>query len=107
MYTHVVGHAMGRARMYRHIPEGEKINIPPLLLGDQQLGTVVKNYYEDDNFCRNKQGELSLWHLHNLFTEANKQTYIDQFVDRAVNATDLTHNLYQDLSGHIPSWYLR
>ena len=97
---------MGRSRMFKHLPEGDRYGIPPILLGDQQLGAVVKAYYQDDNFNREKDGTLSMWKFHNLLTGANKQTYIDQFIDRAVNATDFTNELILDLSGVKNSWYM-
>jgi hypothetical protein len=97
---------MGRARMYKYLPEGEKSGIQPMLMGDQQLGMVVRNYYEDDNFSRREDGSISLWRMHNLLTGANKQTYIDQFLDRAVNATDFAVELTKDLTGNKQSWYL-
>jgi hypothetical protein len=97
---------IGRSRMYKHLPEGDKMSVAPMLLGDQQLGAVVKSYYQDDNFSREKDGAVSMWKFHNLLTGANKQTYIDQFIDRAVNATDFTKELMLDLSGAKSSWYM-
>jgi hypothetical protein len=97
---------IGRSRMYKHLPEGERLNIAPMLMGDQQLGSVVKSYYQDDNFSREKDGAISMWKFHNLLTGANKQTYIDQFLDRAVNATDFANELVMDLSGAKSSWYM-
>lgn len=97
---------IGRSRMYKHLPEGDKMSVAPMLLGDQQLGSVVKSYYQDDNFSREKDGAISMWKFHNLLTGANKQTYIDQFIDRAVNATDFNNELMLDLSGVKNSWYM-
>jgi hypothetical protein len=97
---------MGRARMFKHLPEGDSSGILPILLGDQQLGMVVKNYYEDYNFSRSRDGSISLWRMHNLLTGANKSTYIDQFLDRAVNATDFVVELTKDITGSKQSWYL-
>jgi hypothetical protein len=97
---------MGRCRMYKHLPEGDRLTIPAILLGDQQLGAVVRSYYLDDNFNRSSDGSVNMWKFHNLLTGANKQTYIDQFIDRAVNAHDFVHELSMDLAGYKNSWYL-
>lgn len=98
---------IGRCRMYNHLSGKQREGIPELLFGDQQLGAVVRDYYKDESFCRNEDGSISLWKLHNLFTEANKSSYIDSFLDRAVNATSLVEQLRQGLDGHSSSWYLQ
>lgn len=97
---------IGRARMYQHLPSSKKKDIPELLLGDQQLGTVVKDYYRDESFCRDANGDINLWRLYNLFTGANKSTYIDQFLDRSVNAYHFTAQLKDALEGKATSWFL-
>src|SRR5690606_5561792 len=76
---------IGRARMYQHIPTHQKKNLPELLFGDNLIGAVVKEYYNDDAFCREDDGSLNLWKLYNLFTSANKNSYIDGFVNRGLN----------------------
>jgi hypothetical protein len=98
---------LGRTRMYRYLPDKEKKDIPPILLGDQQISTVAKDYYKDPNFSKQKGGNLSLWRLYNLLTGANKATYIDQFLERAVNAHDFTDLIAQHKAGHGDFWYLR
>ncbi len=65
---------LGRCRMYNHLPFQLKSNIPSLLLGDTQLGMVCKDYYRDNSFCRDEQGNINLWRLYNLLTGANKST---------------------------------
>lgn len=97
---------VGRARMFKHLPERSKIDIPPILLGDQQLGTVVHDYYKDKNFGSPEGGSLSLWRLYNLLTGANKSTYIDSFLDRGVNATDFSQGIALHKQMKEPFWYL-
>ena len=97
---------IGKCRMFQHMPQGKKQNIKPVMLGDQQLGTVVRDYYKDKSFCRMADGTINLWRLYNLMTGANKSTYVDQFLDRSVNAYDLVEQVKWSLTGHKSSWYL-
>lgn len=97
---------LGRCRMYLHLPSTEKKLIPPLLYGDSQLTTVCKDYYRDAAFCKQENGDISLWKFYNLLTSANKSTYIDQFIDRSVNALDFAAQIQGALNGRASSWYL-
>lgn len=84
---------VGRCRMYLYMPKPDKQQLPKLDFGDSQLNQVVDGYYNDDNFSRNNDGTISLWNLYNLFTGANKSSYIDRFLERSVNAGDVVRNL--------------
>ncbi len=95
---------IGRCRMYKFLPEGA--NIAPLLFGDGQINTVCKDYYDDRTFSRSKDGSINLWSLYNLFTGANKSTYIDNFLDRSVNAFQLAQELKGALMNKSECWYL-
>lgn len=97
---------LGRCRMYLHLPSADKKSIPPLLYGDSQLTAVCKEYYKDPSFCKQDNGDISLWKLYNLLTSANKSTYIDQFLDRSVNALDFTLQVQDALQRRTTSWYL-
>ncbi|QMU28789.1 DUF3871 family protein [Adhaeribacter radiodurans] len=97
---------LGRCRMYPYLPAEEKKQIPALSYGDTQLGAVCKDYYKDASFCRQEDGNINLWRFYNLFTGVNKSTYIDQFLDRSVNAFDFTNKVQQALSGGSTSWFL-
>jgi hypothetical protein len=97
---------IGRARMFKHLPEKSKLEIPPILFGDQQLGAVVHDYYKDKNFGSAEGGSLSLWRLYNLLTGANKSTYIDAFLDRGVNASDFSNGIMKHKNKQEPFWYL-
>ncbi|KAA5548374.1 DUF3871 family protein [Adhaeribacter rhizoryzae] len=99
-------HLLGRCRMYHYLPGEEKKQIPSLLYGDQQLNAVCHDYYKDSSFCRQADGNINLWRLYNLFTGANKSTYIDQFLDRSVNALEFTIQVQQALDGGNTSWFL-
>ena len=97
---------IGRSRMYNFLPSTAKKNITPLLLGDTQLTNVVKDYYRDDSFCREDNGNINLWRLYNLFTSSNKTSYIDTFADRSVNAFQFVDELRSALSNKDENWFL-
>lgn len=84
---------VGRCRMYQYMPKSEKLGLPKLEFGDSQINQVVDGYYNDENFSRESDGSINLWNLYNLFTEANKSSYIDRFLERSVNAGDVIRNL--------------
>lgn len=97
---------IGRCRMYQHLPSNLKNDIPAMLMGDTQIGAVCKDFYKDESFCKNDDGSISLWKLYNLFTGANKSTYIDNFLDRSVNAYHFTEQIRFALQKQGYSWYL-
>jgi hypothetical protein len=97
---------VGRARMFRHMPDGSKQGITELGLGDAQLNAVCKDYYTDKSFCCNTDGSINLWRLYNLLTGANKSSYIDSFLDRSANALNLTNELMYALQNRSDCWYL-
>lgn len=97
---------VGRARMYRHMPEGAKQGITELGLGDAQLNAVCKDYYTDNSFCCNADGSINLWRLYNLLTGANKSSYIDSFLDRSANAFTLARELMAAIQNKVNCWYL-
>ena len=97
---------IGRCRMYQHLPSHLKGEIPQMLLGDTQIGTICKDFYKDESFCKNDDGSINLWRLYNLFTGANKSTYIDNFLDRSVNAFNFTDQIYYALHKNLYNWYL-
>lgn len=99
-------HLIGKARMYQHLPKDVQKDIPQLMFGDQQISSVVKDYYRDNSFCRDEQGNINLWRLYNLFTEANKSSYIDSFIDKAVNAYHFVEKIRWTIEEKSSNWYL-
>jgi len=98
---------IGRARLYHYLPKKEKVHIPELLLNDGQISTVAKDYYLDDSFCRANNGDINLWNVYNLFTGANKSSYIDSFLSRNVNAFDFSIGLTNVSKGNsVYQWFL-
>jgi hypothetical protein len=97
---------VGRCRMFNHLPQNLKKEVPELSFGDTQLSAVCKDYYRDDSFCKDTDGNINLWRLYNLFTNANKSTYIDSFADRSTSAFSFVYNLKQALQHQTYNWYL-
>ncbi len=100
-------HLVGRCRMYNYLPNDLKIDISPLLLSDTQLGAVVRDYYKDDSFCKDGEGNINLWKLYNLFTGSNKSSYIDTFLERSVNSFSFVQDLRSALDNRGQSWFLQ
>ena len=98
---------IGRARLYNYLPKEEKLQIPELLLNDGQISTVAKDYYLDDSFCRDENGDINMFNVFNLFTGANKSSYIDSFLSRNVNAFDFSKGMANAINGDSKHrWFL-
>ncbi len=98
---------LGRCRLYQYLPASQKKRLPELLLTDTQIGMVAQSYYKDENFGKGEDRALSLWKMYNLFTGSNKSSYIDNFLDRAENASVLTTGLAKALHGDEEyAWFL-
>ena len=98
---------LGKCRLYQYLPSSRKKQLPELLMTDTQVGLVAKSYLDDPDFGRDGKDTISLWKVFNLLTGANKSSYIDNFLDRAENATALTSGLCMALYGDPEySWFL-
>jgi hypothetical protein len=97
---------IGRCRMYPYVPKDIKKEIQPLEFVDTQLGSVVRDYYTDESFCREADGSINLWKLYNLFTGANKSSYIDTFLDRADNAYHFSGCIASAVEEQYQNWFL-
>ena len=98
---------LGKCRLYQYLPSSRKKQLPELLMTDTQVGLVAKSYLDDPDFGRDGNDTISLWKVFNLLTGANKSSYIDNFLDRAENATTLTSGLCMALYGDPEySWFL-
>lgn len=92
---------IGKVRLYQNLPQSRKKLLPEMLLTDTQINLVAKAYYQDNDFgVSDPAQELPLWNLYNLFTGANKSSYIDNFLERSLNATNLTSGIGQAISGN-------
>jgi hypothetical protein len=100
---------LGKSRLYQYLPVEQKKRLPQMLMTDTQIGLVAKAYYNDDNFALpENQNAVSMWNVYNLLTGANKSSYIDNFLDRSLNATQLTEGLNKALYGENEySWFIQ
>ncbi len=97
---------VGRARLYQNMPYRDKKDLPAFPLSDSQVNLVVKDYYTDKSFCRNDTGNLDLWKLYNLFTGANKMSYIDNFLDRGVGCQQFVNGLHEAIGMSKYHWFV-
>jgi len=97
---------IGRCKLYQYLPNITKKEIPVLSFGDYQINTIAKDYYVDQSFCKQENGSINLWKVYNLFTGANKSSYIDGFIPRSVNATSFVHELVESMDSGNDSWFL-
>ncbi|MCP2037332.1 DUF3871 family protein [Chryseobacterium sp. HSC-36S06] len=104
---HQFAQLLGKSRLYQHLPKSERMKIPELSFNDSHVNTMAKDYYEDQNFCRSSDGSINLWDVFNLFTQANKSSYIDTFLDRNLNAFEFSKGLQKTLNGNSDyHWFL-
>lgn len=97
---------LGRARLYNYLPNDTKKEIPPLLFSDTQINTIAKAYYNDENFPKEVDGAISLWNMYNLFTGANKSSYIDSFLLKGQNCTEFIGSISDALDKGEHHWFL-
>lgn len=97
---------LGKMRLYQCLPQGYQKSVPRLLITDTQINSVAKAYIQDENFG-GFGGDLSMWRFYNLLTGANKSNYIDSFLDRSLNATEVAQGINMALHGDERySWFI-
>lgn len=99
---------LGKCRLHQYLPKEHRQQIPVLQFNDTQLNHVAKDYFQDNSFARNEHGEIDLWKMYNLFTGANKSSYIDLFLQRGVNAYELATGIGNALTDKTSSyrWFI-
>lgn len=99
---------VGKTKLYQCLPPAKKKLLPNLDFTDSHINMVAKSYYQDDNFANKEiSGDINLWNVYNLFTGANKNSYIDNFLDRSVNATELIQGINNALYGDTKyKWFI-
>lgn len=97
---------LGRSRMYQYLPLSVKKSIIPIPINDSQVSSIAREYYQDKSFCRNDNGDINLWKLYNLFTGANKSSYIDTFLDRGAGCSNFIQSIVTHLESGTNSWYI-
>lgn len=97
---------IGRSRMYHFLPQKVKKEMPAMPLMDSQISTVTRDYYADESFCRSEDGMINLWQLFNLFTGANKSSYIDRYLERGVGSQRFVNGLKEALKSDSEHWFV-
>lgn len=98
MSEHQFCQILGKMRLYQTLPQGYQKAIPRMLLTDTQINNVAKSYVSDPNFS-GIGNDLNMWKFYNLLTGANKSSYIDSFLDRSLNATEMAVGINSALHG--------
>ncbi|RGE66515.1 DUF3871 family protein, partial [Bacteroides sp. AM56-10ce] len=98
---------LGRMRLYQSLPQSYQKDIPRMLFTDTQINNVARAYINDENFG-SLGSDLSMWEFFNLLTGACKtHSYIDSFLDRAVNATEIATGINAALHGDTKyKWFI-
>lgn len=68
----------------------------------------MQNYrlHSDENFG-SYGSDIDMWKFYNLLTGANKSSYIDSFLDRSFNATEVAQGINAALHGDDRySWFI-
>ena len=98
---HQFAQLIGKTRLYQCLPPAQKKLLPNLDFTDSHINLVAKSYYSDENFSKDeKESNINLWNVYNLFTGANKNSYIDNFLDRSLNASQLLEGINKALYGN-------
>jgi hypothetical protein len=99
-------HLLGRVKLYNAMPNKLKMGIPDMGLTDSQLSAVATDYFKDKSHARDENGNISIWNMYNLFTGANKNSYIDTFLDRNVKVFEGARHIQSVIENKTDSWYL-
>lgn len=89
---------VGRMRLYQALAPQQQRALPRLLITDSQINNCCKGFFSNPNFGA-KDNSISMWDFHNLLTESNKSSYIDTYLQRAVNATEVAVGINNALKG--------
>src|SRR5690554_5975755 len=99
-------HLIGKMKMYQYQSKDVKKQLFPLTITDTQINSIVKDYHSDRDFMKADNGSIHFWNLYNLFTEANKSTYIDVNLERNANAYEFIQYLSNYREYNLPNWFL-
>jgi hypothetical protein len=103
-------HVIGRLRLYQALPNTTKteLGLPNVILGDQAVNAAVRGYVDNPNFKKEDGIDLNLFQMLQLFNEAVKQTYLDRWLEKNQNCTDLVMGLERAMNGESQeyAWFL-
>lgn len=92
---------VGRMRLYQYLPSAQQKALPSLLIGDQAVNAMIKNYCDSGSTFgkREDQDSISMWQFCQLANEAIKATNIDKWLERNQNCTDTALGIQRALNG--------
>lgn len=97
---------VGRMRLYQALPRYYQKRVPNLLITDSQINNICRDYFGNEHFHA-EDDSISMWNFHNLLTESNKSSYIDSYLQRGVNATEVAVGINNALHGDEKyAWFL-
>ena len=100
LLEHQFAQLIGKTRLYQFLPPKERKALPAMEFTDSHINAIARAYYADENFgIEVTASDIDLWRVYNLFTGANKSSYIDTFLDRSLNATNLVTGIGRALEG--------
>ena len=97
---------IGKMKLYSFLDKETKRNLFHLNINDNQINSIIKDYHIDPNFARLENGTIDFWRLYNLFTEANKSSYIDTNFEKNVNAFEFINYLANSIKNDKSNWFL-
>ena len=100
-------HLVGKMKLFPYLSKEEKQTLFPLAMNDSQLNTIVKDYHIDTHFCKSDNNTINFWNIYNLFTEANKSTYIDNHLERNVNAYAFINYLINSIEKEESNFFIQ
>lgn len=100
-------HLVGKMKLFPYLSKEEKQTLFPLAMNDSQLNIIVKDYHIDTHFCKSENNTINFWNIYNLFTEANKSTYIDNHLERNVNAYAFINYLINSIEKEESNFFIQ
>lgn len=97
---------IGKMKLYSFLDKEAKSNLFPLNINDNQINSIIKDYHLDPNFARFENGNIDFWRLYNLFTNAAKSAYIDNNLEKNVNAFEFINYLANFIKNEKSNWFL-
>lgn len=100
-------HLIGKMKLFPYLSKEEKQTLFPLAMNDSQINIIVKDYHIDTHFCKSDNNTINFWNIYNLFTEANKSTYIDNYLERNVNAYAFINYLINSIEKEESNFFIQ
>lgn len=99
-------HLIGKMKLFPYLSKEEKQTLFPLAINDTQLNIIIRDYHTDAHFSKSKDGTINFWNIYNLATESCKSNYIDNNLERNVNAYGFIQNLLNSIENQSPNYFL-